>query len=203
MMSLLLVIILLCAFLLVTTLLVIGIMVALFTTKKEKKEYIRVSAEAQKIDAMASAGKITAEEARELKQALGPIAFTPTSREPDIHIKVIGILNIVFGCLGGSIGLLAPFFIFKLFNMNTGASGVIRLSVLALLPLLLILSIFILRIVSGAHLMKGAPWARIVIIIFAILGIMAFPLGTALGIYTLWTLLFRENAGLYFISDKK
>ena len=182
-------IIILGAILLSIALLIVGIIIAIIVTRKEKKEYIRVSTEAQKIDAMASNGKISTEEARELKQALGPIAFTETSLEPDVHIKVIGILNIVFGCLGGLIGL-AFFFLLNYYVV----------ALLALLTLLLILSIFILRIVAAVKLMKGAPWARIVIIIFAILGILAFPIGTAVSIYTLWALLFREEAGLYFIS---
>jgi len=174
---------------LLLALLIVGIIVAITVTQKEKKKHIRVTAEAQKIDAIAAAGRISAEETRELKQALGPIAFTPTSREPDIHIKVIGILNIVFGCLSILLGG-GLFFLL-----------VLKLGAVVLLPALLILAVFVLRIIGGFCLMKGAPWARIVIIIFAILGILSFPLGTALSIYTLWALLLREDAGLYFISD--
>ena len=204
-MSLLLVIIILSVFLLLVALLVIGVVIALATTQKEKKEFIRVSAEAQKIDAMAASGKITAEEARELKQALGPIAFTQTSREPDIHIKVVGLLNIVFGCLGvlacGVFFILVSLMRVRVYSTDAGGGIMISWAVIVGLVMLFILSVVILRIVSGARLMKGAPWARIVIIIFAILGILAFPIGTAIGIYTLWALLFREEAGLYFISD--
>ena len=204
-MSILLVIIILSVFLLLVALLVIGVVIALATTQKEKKEFIRVSAEAQKIDAMAASGKITTEEARELKQALGPIAFTQTSREPDIHIKVIGILNIVFGCLGvlacGVFFILVSLMSVRVYSTDAGGGIMISWAVIVGLVMLFILSVVILRIVSGARLMKGAPWARIVIIIFAILGILAFPIGTAIGIYTLWALLFREEAGLYFISD--
>jgi hypothetical protein len=196
-------IIILISILLSIVLLIVGIIVALIVTRKEKKEQIRVTAEAQKIDAMVSDGKITAGEAQELKQALGPIAFTQTSLEPDTHIKVIGILNIVFGCLGV---LASGGFVILSCLMGvraTGAEGGLMLSwaVIVGLVMLFILAIFILRIVSGARLMKGAPWARLVIIIFAILGILSFPIGTALGIYTLWALLFREDAGLYFIAE--
>ena len=200
--GLLLLIIILCVFLLTVALLVIGVIATLAFTKKEKKEHIRVTAEAEKIDAMAANGKITADEALELKQALGPIAFTQTSREPDIHIKVIGILNIVFG----SLGVLAFSGLFILFGLRINAHSTaggetpVTWAALVAIPALFILAVFILRIVCAARLMNGAPWARIAIIIFAILGILCFPIGTALGIYTLWALLFRENAGLYFIS---
>jgi hypothetical protein len=187
--------------LLAVVLLIVGIIIVVSVTRKEKKEQVRVTAEAQKIDALAAGGRITAEEAQELKHALGPIAFTRTSLEPDVHIKVVGILNIVLGILGTLTGT-GVVVLFGLLNVRVQhAGGGITWSVLALLPLLLILAVVILRIVSAVRLMKGASWARIVIIIFAILGLLNFPIGTALGIYTLWVLLFRENAGLYFISD--
>lgn len=189
--------------LLAVVLLIVGIIIAVCITRKEKKEQVRVTAEAQKIDALTASGRITAEEARELKQALGPVAFIQTSPEPDTHIKVVGILNIVFGILsiltgGGGI------FLIGLLNcrvQHADGRGVVIWPVLAVLPLLIILALFVLRIISGIRLMKGAPWARIVIIVFAVLGLLNFPIGTALGIYTLWVLLFRENAGLYFISE--
>jgi hypothetical protein len=41
------------------------------------------------------------------------------------------------------------------------------------------------------------PWARIVAIVVAILGIMHFPLGTALGIYALWALLSEPGRNFY------
>jgi hypothetical protein len=187
--------------LLAIVLLIVGIIVALLATRKEKKEQVRVTVEAQKIDSMAAAGRITTEEARELKQALGPIAFTQTSREPDVHIKIIGILNIVFGILGIFAGIGFPVLLGLMhFRVQNTGGGVTFWAVIALLPLLIFLAISILRIAGGSYLMKGTPWARIVIIIFAILSILSFPIGTALGIYTLWALLFREDAGLYFIS---
>ncbi len=181
-------------------LLIAGSVVAIIVTRKEKKAHIRVTAEAKKIDTMAIAGRITAEEARELKQAFGPIAFTQTSRKPDVHIKVVGILNIVFGGLGVLIGGIFPLGLLEFFSQNAGDGARSTWAFLAFLPLLIIPAVFILRIVSAVRLMKGVPWARIVIIVFSVLGIIAFPIGTAVGIYALWVLLFREDAGLYFIS---
>jgi uncharacterized protein YneF (UPF0154 family) len=178
--------------------LIVGIFIALVVTRKEKKEHIRVTAEAAKIDEMVVSGSITADEARELKQTLGPVAFTPTSRKPDIHIKIIGILNIVISCLGILLfGILLCYF--GLGAISTRSETIPWIPIVCLPVFFLIL--FYLRIVASICLMKGAYWARIAIIVFAMLGIVSFPLGTALGIYTLWVLLLREDAGLYFISD--
>jgi hypothetical protein len=50
---------------------------------------------------------------------------------------------------------------------------------------------------AGIGLLKMQPWARIVAIIVGVLHILSFPLGTALGIYTLWVLLNAETEGLF------
>lgn len=50
---------------------------------------------------------------------------------------------------------------------------------------------------AGIGLLKMQPWGRIVAIIVGVLHILSFPLGTALGIYTLWVLLNAETEGLF------
>lgn len=47
----------------------------------------------------------------------------------------------------------------------------------------------VLEIVGAWGLLERAPWARLLLIVLAILSILKFPLGTILAIYTLWVLL--------------
>jgi hypothetical protein len=49
----------------------------------------------------------------------------------------------------------------------------------------------------GWGLMERAPWGRIVAIVAAFLSLFKFPFGTALGIWTLVTLLGYRNSALY------
>jgi hypothetical protein len=49
------------------------------------------------------------------------------------------------------------------------------------------------RIIGGWGLLAKQHWARIVVLIVGILNLLHFPLGTALGIYTLWVLLQPES----------
>lgn len=49
----------------------------------------------------------------------------------------------------------------------------------------------------GLGLMQRQPWARIVAIILGVLSLFHFPLGTALGVYTLWVLLADEHGDEY------
>ena len=50
---------------------------------------------------------------------------------------------------------------------------------------------------AGWGLMERAPWGRVVAIIAAFLSLIKFPLGTALGIWTLVTLMGYRNQTLY------
>jgi hypothetical protein len=50
---------------------------------------------------------------------------------------------------------------------------------------------------AGIGLLKMRPWARIIAIVVGVLHILSFPLGTALGIYTLWVLLNVETEALF------
>ena len=52
-------------------------------------------------------------------------------------------------------------------------------------------------VVAGAALLAKKPWARLLTMIVGGLGLVNFPIGTALGIYALWLLL-PETAGAYF-----
>lgn len=51
-----------------------------------------------------------------------------------------------------------------------------------------------LAIVTGAALLKRASWARVLAIIAAVLALIKFPLGTALGVYTMYVLAPRVSA---------
>jgi hypothetical protein len=54
-----------------------------------------------------------------------------------------------------------------------------------------------LALAAGWGLMERAPWGRIVAIVAAFLCLLKIPIGTALGIWTLVTLLGYRNATLY------
>ena len=55
----------------------------------------------------------------------------------------------------------------------------------------------VLAAVAGWGLWERAPWGRVVAIVAAILSLLKFPFGTALGIWTLVTLAGYRNATLY------
>jgi hypothetical protein len=55
----------------------------------------------------------------------------------------------------------------------------------------------LLGTIGGVGLLMGKPWARILVLILAILDLFQLPIGTMIGIYTIWVLLHDETAQLF------
>jgi hypothetical protein len=121
------------------------------------------------------------------------------------HVKILGILHIVFGGLG----VLAAICVLLIFG---GISAVVGLSDhssdnLAAIPILgliggfvfiLVLVLSLPGLIIGIGLMQFKPWARIAGIILSALDLVSVPpFGTALGIYGLWVLLNIETERMF------
>jgi hypothetical protein len=108
------------------------------------------------------------------------------------HIRILGIIYIAFGALG----FLAAFLLFVgitgewLLSKN-GETILITASAATAVAVLLVL-ISILAIIGGMGLLQRRSWARTLVIVLGCLYLLSFPLGTAVGIYTLWALTKRE-----------
>lgn len=170
--------------------------------EKQQKQRKKISGGVEKIDRMLGDGKITEEEARELKQALGTGVFiTPEKSSSDKHILSVSIIHILSGFLliGASLLILSIRMI-----LSPEFSGLTPLPVFETLnPITSVaFSIFLLcgflQLTSAVFLLKRSRQARRFIIVFSILMLASFPLGTAFGIYSLWVLFFREGAEAYF-----
>ena len=108
----------------------------------------------------------------------------------NFHLKVLGWLYLVMGVLS----LIATcWFGYAIFSHGPGAFGpdVQRILIdagygTALLGLLAFASVGTL--LTGIAFLKAHRYARGLAYVFALLGILDFPLGTMLGVYTLWVL---------------
>jgi hypothetical protein len=120
------------------------------------------------------------------------------------HVKVLGVLYLVMS----GIGLLFALLIF--FALGTAASivgmsaspedaavamPILGITGTALSVLLLVLSLP--GLITGWGLLKLRPWARIVGIVLAVISLLNFPIGTAIGVYGLWVLLTKETERLF------
>jgi hypothetical protein len=108
------------------------------------------------------------------------------------HIKVIGVLHIVSGVMS-LVGALTIFLALGVAGGivasqgEHGAAGVLAIVAIVICGFLAIVGLP--GIIGGWGLLAGKEWARILVIVLGILHLLNFPLGTALGIYTLVILL--------------
>ncbi|MCK4268217.1 MAG: hypothetical protein KAX16_05255 [Actinomycetia bacterium] len=122
------------------------------------------------------------------------------------HVKIIGIIDIVFGILG----IIGGIFFIIAFMLGAGAigsqadvnaaEGAAIFASVGLFGGLAIIAMSAFQIVVGVKLKAYKSWARIVQIIFGIFALPGFPLGTAFGVYTLWAM-FNQDTAVLFTED--
>ena len=115
----------------------------------------------------------------------------------DTHIKVVGLINIVFGILG----LMAAGIVFIAVaggGLLSGDEEAILITSIVATSVSSVIAIFsIPEIIAGWGILKMKSWGRILGIVISVLDLLAFPIGTAFGIYGLWVLLNEETERIF------
>jgi hypothetical protein len=126
------------------------------------------------------------------------------------HIKVVGVLNIVyrsFAVLGGIVLIVIAAVFNRLvdFLIRTGAIqwNEIPHEILSIVPIILLLVALCMMIVSvvgiigAVGVLKRKEWGRIVLLVVSFFNLLRIPLGTILGVYSIWVLLNDEIIGIF------
>jgi hypothetical protein len=120
-------------------------------------------------------------------------------RQLQLHVTILGWLYIV----GNAIFLLIGAFVFMLLAGIGVASGdsqaMAILSIVGTVVGALLAVLAIPGLVAGYGLLARKAWGRVLAIVVGILGLINFPVGTAIGIYAILVLL-QEEANGYFMS---
>jgi hypothetical protein len=118
----------------------------------------------------------------------------------DTHVKVLGILNIVFG----AVGLCVAAFLTLIFGGVAGLAGAegdqdatLVLGVIGVMVVSLMVVTSLPSIIVGYGLYKRLAWSRIAGIVLSVLSLISIPFGTALGIYGLWVLFSKEGERVF------
>lgn len=119
------------------------------------------------------------------------------------HVKVLGVLQILFGsfsllmALGGGLGLS----LIGSFVGNSGEpdaeTGAAVLSLVAVGVAAFFGVVGALTLACGIGVVTFKSWARIFAIVMSALGLFSIPFGTLLGIYGLWVLFHKETEALF------
>lgn len=112
------------------------------------------------------------------------------------HVRLIAYLHIGLSILNILILFLIYFVLGLIGSCVSGPGGsIITVVANVLITFLAILSFP--RFIGGIGLLRYREWARILIIIISFLNILSFPVGTAVGIYSIWGLVQKETCDLF------
>lgn len=120
------------------------------------------------------------------------------------HVRVLGILNVVYG----AVGAVAAILILVVFGGAVGLLGMFEgdPDALAAVPIagvigialsVLVLLLSLPCIVAGVGLLQWRPWARSLTIVVSAINLLNLPFGTILGAYGFWVLLAQEAEPLF------
>lgn len=113
------------------------------------------------------------------------------------HISVAAILQIVFGSLNVIIAMVIAFafgFADQFVDDPTAAKvlGIVGT------PLVVLFLLFGgAMIAGGVGLLSCKPWARILTLVMAAIGLLNIPIGTLKGVYIIWVLVQAETVSFF------
>ena len=109
------------------------------------------------------------------------------------HKKILGILYVASGSLTmififGLTMFLSTIFSIAIHEADPHDAAIIELvgRLLQFLPAVIIILFSVPSIIAGIGLLYKQPWAMILALILGCFKLFSFPIGTALGIYTIW-----------------
>ncbi len=108
------------------------------------------------------------------------------------HINIVAALQIGFSILGLIIGGLIFTILFFVGDFVDEAEAKAVLTIIANIVMVVIVILSVPGIIAGIGLLKRKEWARILTLILSVLDLINFPVGTAVGAYSIWAMVQPE-----------
>lgn len=117
------------------------------------------------------------------------------------HVTVVGALHIGLGALGilaaiiVLVATIGPGFLVLFLEGDQEPLTILTIIGFGVAMFLIVISVP--GIIGGIGLLRWKPWARVLVLILGVLNLVNIPIGTLLGIYTIWVLMQDEAAQLF------
>jgi hypothetical protein len=113
------------------------------------------------------------------------------------HVTIVAILHIGLGALGLLVAAIVFVTLFGagVLSADQQAFGIMAFIAIAVGGFLGILSIP--GVIGGIGLLKYQSWARYLVLVLAVFHLFNVPIGTAVGVYTMWVLAQDQAVGLF------
>ena len=116
------------------------------------------------------------------------------------HVTVLGWLHIIGNLFFVLIGLFLFFFLRTIGAVSGDPQALVILSLVGTFVGTLLTVLGLPGIVAGFGLLARKEWARYLAIVLGVLNLLNAPVGTVIGIYTLWVLM-QEDAAPFFANE--
>lgn len=115
----------------------------------------------------------------------------------ETHVKIVAILHLIFSGILFLMGLIIAILLVSGGLISGDKTAIAFTSGFGFFFAALFTCLSIPAIIGAIGTLKYKNWGRILLIIVGILNLPGFPVGTALGAYTLWVL-FQKETDLLF-----
>ena len=114
----------------------------------------------------------------------------------DRHVRILGILNMVYGIVGA----VAAIFILIRSGGFEGVYAAFNEDFIGLIAVILVAFQLLIAapcVLAGFYVRLLQDWARVMLIIVSAINVLNVPFGTLIGAYGLWTLMTPETDPLF------
>ncbi len=118
------------------------------------------------------------------------------------HVTFVAVINIAFGFLGIFLGLVLFVVLVGAGFISHDPEAMTITTIVGIAVACFLILISIPEIIGGFGLLKLRPWARVLVLIIAVMDLMFIPIGTLIGVYELWVLLQEDTVKLFQSSDQ-
>lgn len=120
----------------------------------------------------------------------------------DKHIMLVGILNIAMGVIGLVIAIIIFAAVVGGGILSGDEDALMITSIVGTTVAGLIVILSIPGIIGGAGVLRHHNWARILVLIISAIELLNIPIGTIIGIYSIWTLIQDETIHMFMKTDQ-
>jgi hypothetical protein len=113
------------------------------------------------------------------------------------HVTVVGALHIVLGTLGVVLAAIVFLVIVGGGLISGNEQAITITTVIGSVIASFLVLVSLPGIIGGYGLLKGKPWARPLVLILGVLDLIDVPIGTVVGVYTIWVLMQGETARVF------
>jgi hypothetical protein len=113
------------------------------------------------------------------------------------HLNVVAALQIGFSVLWIVIGIIILFILSMIGGFVNDRDANFVLPLIGQIVAAFLFLISIPGVIAGIGLLKRKEWGRILTLVLSVIGLMNFPIGTAVGVYSIWTLVQEETISLF------